>query len=511
MQIAIRVDASSLIGAGHVMRCLTLANELKSAECNVTFYCKNHHGNLNQYIVAQGFQVVELSHTTFEINQKKPESWLACSQVHDAEEIIKHLINKQVDWLIIDHYAIEKTWQKMLKPYCEKIMVIDDLANRHHDCDLLLDQTLNRSYFDYQSLVPEYCQMLLGNKYILLRKEFSALREQAKQHRKKYQNNSKTSLLITMGACDPDNISEKVINAIELLIQQEIVLTATVVLSSSAQHLTAITKLSNKFDWLTLLINAEQMPVLMLNADIAIGASGSTAWERCCLGLPTISIVCARNQQLVDDRLKQANACVSLGYHELVSRNDIAHEIMKLLSPPYKYNKMSECAINICDGIGTKHVMAKIKKMSTSVTFRLADKDDVDVLFSWQSQQQVRRYYNNPEPPSWSEHTLWFEQTLHDKNKELYIALNEKKSSIGMIRLDRIVIKNQPTILEISILVAPKYQKIGLGLAILQSLKKLKTNTRCVANVHKDNIASHRLFLNAGFNKITETSYQLDL
>lgn len=511
MLIGFRVDASTLMGNGHVMRCLTLAYEFKALGYDIIFYCKSHKGNLNNYIIRQGYQVVELKNITIKIDQYQPETWLGCSQKEDSDETINRLPSQGLDWMVIDHYAIEHDWQVKLRPYCKQILVIDDLANRKHDCDLLLDQTLGRTYSDYQKKVPPNCAMLLGAQYILLRREFSHLREKAKYQRDKYQNNSSTSLLITMGASDPENLSLKAINAMHQLIIQKVQLNVTVVLSSNAKHLQSIKDESLRFDWLTLLIDTEKMPTLMLEADISIGASGSTAWERCSLGLPTLSIVCAENQQLVNQKLSEAKAIISLGEHSSISEEDISYQVMQLLSDKARYIDMSMCAIELCDGLGVKRVVSKMQNISNYVKFRHATNNDIELLFSWQSQKSIRRYCNTPQTPSWSEHTLWFEKTMNDKSKELYIIENQEKNKVGMVRLDQVASTNQQRTFEISILVAPAHQGEGIGLATLNTLKSLKTDVLYIANVHKSNMASHQLFINAGFNKVTETSYQLAL
>ena len=201
--VAIRVDASIRMGTGHVMRCLTLAKKLNVNGCNVIFLSKNHQGNLNQLIIQKGFNLLELSAPKQSIEAQIDEKkWLGCSYQSDVEECQQLLKDLTIDLLIVDHYSLDWHWQNLIKttlnqPQQMKIMVIDDLANRKHDCDILLDQTLGRHANDYKALVPVYCQLLLGTDFIMLRDEFIQNRQRAVDKRK--HTSTIHNILITMG------------------------------------------------------------------------------------------------------------------------------------------------------------------------------------------------------------------------------------------------------------------------------------------------------------------------
>ena len=197
MKIAFRVDASIEIGTGHVMRCLTLADALKEQGAECHFICREHLGHLNALIIERGHIVYPLpyieQYKQSEHNNKAEElahsSWLGVTQAEDFAACSLLLKSLQPEWLIVDHYAIDERWHKELRPYCQKIMVIDDLADRKHDCDLLLDQTFGRNSDDYQSFVPEYCQVLCGAEYALLRPEFAEWRAYSLKRRENGQLN----------------------------------------------------------------------------------------------------------------------------------------------------------------------------------------------------------------------------------------------------------------------------------------------------------------------------------
>ncbi len=177
MRVVFRVDASLQMGTGHVMRCLTLALVLKENGVDVRFICRKHKGNLIDKIRSNGFNVHELELLVeIEVDNRLAHSqWLGATQQQDADDCINILKVEKTNWIIVDHYALDEQWQKRIKLYCKKLMVIDDLADRKHQCDVLLDQTFGRQQKDYLALTPEGCELLLGSQYALLRSEFSKL------------------------------------------------------------------------------------------------------------------------------------------------------------------------------------------------------------------------------------------------------------------------------------------------------------------------------------------------
>jgi UDP-2,4-diacetamido-2,4,6-trideoxy-beta-L-altropyranose hydrolase len=189
-------------------------------------------------------------------------------------------------------------------------MVIDDLADRVHDCDLLLDQTYGRTEDDYRSLVPGHCTRLTGSKYALLRPEFAELREYSLQRRK---NTGLNRILITMGGIDKDNSTGKVLAVLK---QCELSnnLCTTVVMGQNSPWLSSVKEVAAEMPWATeVLVNVKDMARQMADSDLCIGAAGSTVWECCCLGLPTLLFVLADNQRLVARNLQDAGAVRLLG------------------------------------------------------------------------------------------------------------------------------------------------------------------------------------------------------
>jgi len=360
MKIVIRADASVKIGTGHVMRCLTLANELKKNGANITFIIRAHKGNLSKLISNRGFEVIELPEVEFLKSTTKVtqgdnyEEWLGVSQEKDARETIKTLSHKQQDWLIVDHYALDEMWEKIVRPYVDKILVIDDLANRHHDCDILLDQNWFKDKNNrYVGLVPTSCTMLLGPEYALLRSEFA-------QERKKLRprNGKVDRIFVFFGGSDPYYLTGMTLHALSK--PQLAHLHVDVVIGAINTHRVEIQRLVESRHHTNLYIQIENIASIMAKADLALGSGGSNNWERCCLGLPGLITIIAENQRLSSKELVKKSAVI---FFERA--NYISNLIKYLCSAEIsKWAKKAEIASKkLCDGLGTTRVTRMILKI----------------------------------------------------------------------------------------------------------------------------------------------------
>lgn len=287
-----RVDASTQIGSGHVMRCLTLAQKLKKEkQADVYFAMRLLDGNLIELVKSKGFTVFTLPKAPLNDELKGYAKWLTATQMQDAEDT-KAVISKlpAIDLLVVDSYAIDYEWESMLRPYVKEIMVIDDLANRKHDCDILLDQNYSYNmHHKYDGLVPKTCQKYIGPQYLLLREEFY----KAKKHLKKRDGSIK-NILVFFGGSDLTNETKKAMEAIKLLNKPEI--KVNVVVGASNKNKEQIKEICSCDERFAFYCQVENMAKLMNEADLAIGAGGTTTWERCFMELPSIVISVADNQ-----------------------------------------------------------------------------------------------------------------------------------------------------------------------------------------------------------------------
>ena len=508
--IVIRVDASTPMGIGHVMRCLTLAAKLNTDEHRIIFLCKQHHGHLNDYIESSGFEVIALSSPVNSFkSQHNEQLWLGCHYQDDAKECLQYIQNsklKKIDLLIVDHYSLDYRWQDLLRPLCEKIMVIDDLANREHHCDILLDQTFGRHQQDYHQLIPKHCTLLLGKEYMLLRDEFYQARAVAERDRLNSRPHKPNHILISLGGTDPDNIASSILYWLISIKADFDQLNVFLVANANSSFLSELNTIAQKHPWIKIVTKPPSMATLMLNADIAIGSSGATAWERCCLGLPSLSIISADNQQLVSKNLMDAGACVSLGYFEKLQKQTFIEAFTLLFNNKKYYQKMVQQSFNCCDGLGAEKVAKKIAQKIAVVELRNATINDKEMTFEWQSIENIRQYFEQPTIPTKNEHWHWFESNLADPTSSLYI-IHYNNVPVGTLRLD----EQSPNEYTISILVIPSEQGKGIALSALNKAAKLKENGLFFASIHKDNINSIKVFQKAGFVAISESRYCLKI
>ncbi|MBC7617632.1 MAG: UDP-2,4-diacetamido-2,4,6-trideoxy-beta-L-altropyranose hydrolase [Candidatus Saccharibacteria bacterium] len=352
MKVVFRTDASLQIGTGHVMRCLTLAHELRDKGAVCHFICREHPGNLIGLIRTRGFVVTALpgGATDFWPALAAPVAyahWLGCDWQIDAEQTLEFVKAIVPDWLVVDHYAIDSQWEEVLRPQTRRMMVIDDLADRKHVCDLLLDQNLGREAEDYSSKVPAACMLLAGPPYALLRPEFAELRTYSLRRR---QHPQVKNLLVTMGGVDSYNATSLVLEALRNSALPEDC-RITVVMGPHAPWLLRVRKLAASMPWPTSVrVGVENMAQLMADSDLAIGAAGGTSWERCCLGLPTLVVVLAENQRLGAQALKRTAAAILIG-----EIDDIEIQLPRMFETTIQDEilaQMSKAASEITDGRG---------------------------------------------------------------------------------------------------------------------------------------------------------------
>lgn len=315
-----RADASSLIGSGHVMRCLTLAQRLhKEENAKVVFIMRRLSGNLIDLVRKQGFDVLVLPPADQDYELEDYGLWLTVPIEVDAQqtiEVLQHYLQEHgfdvADRLIVDSYALDEQWEQMLRPYSREIMVIDDLANRRHDCDILLDQNfyLNKDV-RYVGLVPEHCKMLLGPDHALLREEFY----EAKKHLRKRDGNIK-NILVFYGGSDLTNETEKAIQALVQLRDEGYNLTADIITGLSNSRREKIEKICSKYPFFHYYCQVGNMAEFMNNADLMLGAGGATTWERLYMELPALVTAVAENQ------IQGCRDCSQIGIIEYLGIND---------------------------------------------------------------------------------------------------------------------------------------------------------------------------------------------
>jgi len=348
MTVAFRADASLSIGAGHIMRCLTLATELAARGALCRFVCREHEGNLIERISASGMQVSVLpAPGKYDNGSDLPTTWQ-----DDAAETISALSGQKVDWLVADHYGLPHEWESRMADQCAKLMVIDDFTNRKHFCDVLLNQNLGTRETVYDGLIGTETRLLIGPSFALLRPEFAKARDE-KRRNPCPQRSGLKRILISMGGVDLPNVTGWMLERLQDCAAGD-EWSMTVVIGGQSPHRENIRKtLSEMTIPNTLIVDATNMAELMADADLAIGAAGSTSWERCCLGLPTVVAVIADNQESIARALVEAGAAVRVQFGDDQGAGAVLRDV---LDKPDRLAEMAKHAASIADGQGAGRV-----------------------------------------------------------------------------------------------------------------------------------------------------------
>lgn len=347
VSILVRTDASNIIGTGHVVRCLTIADQLTKLGANVEFVCRTLAGNLITLISNKGYKVHELSITE---NQHQSQ-WLGSSIKEDYEQVLNTIQNLHFDWVIVDNYALDLEWENEIRKKIAKILVIDDLANRPHNCDILLDQNflgdLTKSRYD--QLVPRNCRKLLGPEYALLNTSYKELRKSLTP-----KDGTLKKILVFLGGADLSNETSKVLEA--LSDQRFDSIKVTVILGKNHPNPLLVRDQANKRKNTEILENLPDLSAQMISADLMIGAGGTTTWERMCLGLPSIVMSIADNQKVINQALSQAGMTTYLGTKEDVTIPQIKNAIITYLENPSQLREENLKITQLVDGEGAEIV-----------------------------------------------------------------------------------------------------------------------------------------------------------
>ncbi len=334
MNILFRADASNIIGTGHVIRCLTLAEALKERGCRAVFITRSHQGNLIQLIRKRGFEVIELPVVSYVKSNLTHSHLLGSTIEEDADQTLINIADTCFDWIIVDHYGLDVSWENRLRSKCHRIMVIDDLADRSHDCDVLLDQnfwgkdTLSR----YGQLVNKDCDLFLGPRFALLNKAYIEL-----SNKKRIRNYVK-KVLVYFGGSDQQNLTKM---AIDSIIETGLDLEVEVVLGANYQFENSLTCFLNAKK-ISFYKNLPELSSLMLGSDLMIGAGGATSWERLMLGLPSIVVSVADNQKLPMGILDNEGVIIYAGDSSKLDIGTLERELTNVLSEPETIKVMSE-------------------------------------------------------------------------------------------------------------------------------------------------------------------------
>lgn len=473
-RVAFRADAGAVLGSGHVMRCLTLADALRARGAECRFLCRQQPGHLGELIDRRGY----------------PVDWLPAGIDADEDACLsRESLKDGTDWLVVDHYGLDAAWEQALASSTGKLLVIDDLADRPHACQVLLDQNgFTDPTARYAALLPEGCRALFGPRHALLNPRFAELARPCLDRGKPVGR-----VLVFLGGADPANFTGRVLSRLD----NYPTLAVDVVAGHAHPARPSLEAWCGERPGFRLHPPGEGFPDLMAAADIAIGAGGTTTWERCCLGLPSLVLGIADNQYQVAQAVAESGAHLYLGPAEQVSDRQLGGALDTLLAQAGLRRHLAERGRALVDGNGVERV-ADILLPRQKLALRPAQATDLDLIFRWRNDPNTRRYFFDPHPLDHAEHVAWFTRLLADPDRVLLIGLDGERP-LGAIRYDI-----QGEVADISVFLDPEAQGRGLGVRLLHAgshwLAEHRPGLRHLeARIHPDNRASLAAFAAAGF------------
>jgi UDP-2,4-diacetamido-2,4,6-trideoxy-beta-L-altropyranose hydrolase len=494
--VAFRVDASLQIGTGHLMRCLTLAVALKQHGAHVHFVCRHLPEHLANQLSDAGISWTVLPAMEGPLDELPHSAWLGCSQGQDAEATLVALSGAKWDALVVDHYALDHRWHGCVRQSIACLMVIDDLADRVHACDLLLDQNLQGDEgARYQGRVPDSCRQLLGPNHALLRPEFARLRAGVK-----LRTGDVRRILVFFGGMDAGNDTLPTVQALAQMPLEgkhvDVVIGAQHPARPAVEH-------ACKQAGFTCHVQTPHMAELTAEADFAICAGGIALWERCCLGLPTLTVATAANQ------LEQVRHAARLGavHSPLLAIGDVdglMRHIASAIQSPDLLHAMSRTAMGLVDGKGAQRaaralLSTLVAPYSPPLVIEPAVEADAELAWRWRNDPAVRQTAFCPDPIPWGDHLRWWLGSLSNPRRALLLGKLDKVA-VGVLRFDF----DEQLGAVVSIYIDPERTGQGIGKALLRAgvswLGRNRPDVRQVfAEILPENMASQALFRSVGF------------
>jgi UDP-2,4-diacetamido-2,4,6-trideoxy-beta-L-altropyranose hydrolase len=464
-----RADAGATIGWGHVMRCAALAHALRDTGWRCAWATLSDNAAMTARLADLFDDFIDLAPDQGEPDQMRVRWPGGCGL------------------LVVDHYQRDAAYASSCRDWADRILAIDDLAERKHDCDLLLDMAPNCDKIRYRERVPNDATLLFGPAYALLRPEFAITRRSILPRR---YDGAARRVLLALGATNPQGILDTVLDAIE---QASVDLAPDLILAWNTpdkDRLAArVAQAGGQVH-----IDVDNMAELMAAADLAIGAGGMSSWERCTLGLPTLLLVIADNQRANAEALSAFGAAQTVA----ADSDSLVGAINALAGDGDALKHMSQAASRLSDGLGAIRVRQAIGPVPQArdgkpVRLRPVQAADGDLILAWQRRPETRRFARNPDIPSETEHLSWMCAKLDDPGCVMNMILHGEEPA-GIVRLDRAAAGY-----EVSIVIDPERFRLGIGSIALALLHQLLPNEDLWAHVHDENIASRTMFQRVGY------------
>ncbi len=473
-----RADASVAIGGGHVRRCLALADALAALGWRCVFAVAAETTATVSALATSGHRVVRLDHS-------------------DEAAALNRALPEGCRLMVTDHYSRDARLERACRGWAQRIAAIDDLADRAHECDWLIDQSTGRAPRDYEDLVPQTCTVLAGPAYALLNRRFHAARRKSRAAR-----SSVRRLLVSFGTTDAGGATVLALNAVAMGLPRAEV---DVICGAANPRLETIALMCRELaPRARLLIDVEDTAAVMAEADVAVGGGGVMALERCCLGIPSVLLILSQNQRANAVALDASGAALVVGDAATADPEAVAAALRSLMSDDDRRRQMAERALAVCDGLGVNRVRAAVHapqraKDGAEISLRPAGRADMSLMLEWQRAPGARQFARDQAPPEPEAHRRWLETKLGDPGCVFNIVLHDGEPA-GVLRYDPLHGERY----EVSLLIAKERQGRGLGGAALRLGSVMLAESEIVADIHPENQASLSAFANAEYLRESE-------
>ncbi len=479
--LIIRADTETRIGTGHVMRCLALAQAWQDSGGQVGFAMAIGVPALETRLKSEGIEIFKIT--------TQPGS------INDAVQTVNLAERMGANWVVVDGYHFDSTYQRKIKDSGHQLMVVDDMAHLdHYYADIVLNQNIHAESLKY--FFESYTKLLLGTKYVLLRREFMKWRGRSREV-----PDVASKVLVTLGGSDPDNVTLKVIQALQKGGIPD--LEVKIVVGPSNPHVKSLKDIMLSTPCSMLILeDVNNMPELMAWSDLAVSGGGSTSWELAYMGVPSVVLVVAQDQRVIAEELGKMGVVSNLGWHEQVSSSQVAQAIRQLSLSVKTRKRMASGGQDLIDCEGAERILMYMK--GEKVRLRKLRKEDSKLIWKLSNDPEVRRVSFSSDPISWEDHVKWFQSKFNDPKCIFYIPVNHEDTPIGQVRFD---IKNHEA--GISISLDKRFRAMGYGVKVIQLSSERLFESSNVTVIHAyvriENEMSRRTFLKAGFVKRENT------
>lgn len=482
ISLFVRAEADQATGIGHVMRCLALAQAWKRRGGCVHFVtgCKNPM--ILETILDQGFGMLSPGEARPQGNRLEKGLASLWSSFEDDHSCV-----------VLDGYRFGLEYQKDVRACSKRLLVIDDYAHLpRYEADFLLNHNIQAEKLQYRA--NEQCVFLLGPRYALLRQEFF----DAKQARETPSVAGR--LLVTLGGSDPEKVTFKVMAGLSglKLPEMEIRILAGPANPCAEELKRAAAKSGLRCE---IVEASKQMPQLIGWADLAITAGGSTCMELAYMGVPFLVVALAENQKQVMSGFANKGAAVALGWHADLEPSTLAREIDSLARDRSRRSSFAKLGQTLVDGAGARRVAEMLDP--TSITLDSVQENDCKTLWNWANDPHTRAVSFSSKPIPWEDHLRWFTEKLHSNDCVLYKATNQHGVPLGLARFD--LGQGGPVI---SVNLDPDFRSLGLGSELIhiatERVMREKNPGKVDALIKKENAASVKAFIKAGYEKVGE-------